>query len=43
MIMDNPPEERPVTIPLSLSDIIYVHVVSVSEMVMTFDSFSFCT
>lgn len=43
MMMDNPPEERPVTIPLSLSVIIYVYVVSVSEMVTTFDTFYFCT
>lgn len=33
--MDNPPEERPVTISLSLSDITYVHVVSVSVITMT--------
>lgn len=41
-MMDNPPEERPVTISLSLSDITYVHVVSVSVITMTSDTF-LCT
>lgn len=41
-MMDNPPEERPATVPSPLSDIIRVHVVSVSEIMMTSDVFTFC-
>lgn len=41
-MMDNPPEERPATIPLPLSPIIHVHVVSVSEIMITSDIFTFC-
>lgn len=43
-MMDNPPKERPATIPLPLSDITHVHVVSVSEIVITSWYFYFlCT